>query len=66
MSKGRSEIHLTKPEDFLSVGSVLASTRDDFLQQGRRAEQFSKIEMILAEALNNIAEHGGTAFTVAL
>ena len=59
-------MQLTQPEDFLSVGSALASIRDVFLQQGHMAEQLSKIEMVLAEALNHIAEHGGSAFTVAL
>ena len=39
--------------------SALAGIRDDFLHQGHSAEQFLKIEMVLAEALNNIAEHGG-------
>ena len=59
MSKGRYAMHLTQPEDFLSVRGALASIRDDYLHQGHRAEQFLKIEMVLAEALNNIAEHGG-------
>ena len=59
MSKGRYSVHLTQPEDFLSVRGALAGIRDDFLHQGHSAEQFLKIEMVLAEALNNIAEHGG-------
>lgn len=52
-------MHLTQPKDFLSVRGALAGIRDDFLHQGHGAEQFLKIEMVLAEALNNIAEHGG-------
>jgi len=59
MSKGRYSMHLTQPEDFLSVRGALAGIRNDFLHQGHRDEQFLKIEMVLAEALNNIAEHGG-------
>ena len=65
MSKGRYAMHLTQPEDFLSVRGALASIRDDFLHQGHRAEQFLKIEMVLAEALNNIASTVVPAFTIA-
>ena len=59
MSKVRYAMHSTQPEDFLSVRGALASIRNDFLYQGHRAEQFLKIEIVMAEALNNIAEHGG-------
>ena len=52
-------MHLSQPKDFLSVRSTLAAIRNDFLYQGHQAAEFLKIEMVLAEALNNIAEHGG-------
>ena len=59
MTKGHFSVQLTRPQDFLSVRKALARIKSDFLHQGHRAEQFYKIEMVLAEALNNIAEHGG-------
>lgn len=59
MIKGHFSVQLTRPQDFLSVRKALARIKSDFLHHGHRAEQFYKIEMVLAEALNNIAEHGG-------
>lgn len=58
-------MHLNQPKDFLSVRGALAKIRSDFLHQGHSDVQFLKIEMVLAEALNNIAEHGGPMFTKA-
>ncbi|XXK30987.1 hypothetical protein ACMAY7_16235 [Rhodobacteraceae bacterium nBUS_24] len=52
-------MHLSQPKDFLSVRRTLAAIRNDFLYRGHQAAEFLKIEMVLAEALNNIAEHGG-------
>lgn len=59
MTKGQHSFQLSGPQDFVSVRKALATIKSDFLRQGHLAEQYASVEMVFAEALNNIAEHGG-------
>ena len=62
MTKGQHSFQLSGPQDFVSVRKALATIKSDFLRQGHLAEQYASVEMVFAEALNNIAEHGGQPF----
>lgn len=58
MKNGHLNICLKQSEDFLSVRKGLRDIKSQVLRTGLAIQDFQSIELVLAEVLNNIVEHG--------